>query len=218
MNRLRVKMCGITNPEDALAAAYLGADAVGLNFHPPSPRYVRPAAVEAILREVPLFVEVVGVFVREPLKEALALAGPFGRLRTIQRHGDDHEPADIFPFRLIAVFRVADGRDLGPIRRYVAEAQKLGRLPDALLIDAKVPGEYGGTGQSPPWELLAPLREECGVPLILAGGLTPDNVAEAVRTVRPYAVDVASGVESSPGKKDVDKMKRFIDNAGAALP
>jgi len=217
MTRLRVKICGITRAEDAQAAAYLGADAIGLNFHPTSPRYVKPAAVAAILREVPPFVEAVGVFVRETLNEALALAGPFGRLRTIQRHGDQHEPADIFPFRLIEVFRVADGRDLGLVRRYIAEAQKLGWLPDALLIDGKVPGEYGGTGQAPPWEILAPLREECVVPLVLAGGLTPDNVAEAVRIVRPYAVDVASGVESAPGKKDVEKIKRFIDNARSAL-
>ena len=88
-------------------------------------------------------------------------------------------------------------------------------MPAAVLIDAHVPGEYGGTGQKPPWELLADFQ--LGVPLILAGGLTPDNVAEAIRLVAPYAVDVASGVESNPGQKDSDKMRRFIDNARGAL-
>jgi phosphoribosylanthranilate isomerase len=220
-HHLRVKICGITNAEDARQAALLGADAIGLNFHPLSPRYVKPAAVAEILRALPLFVEAVGVFVRETVDEACSLAGPFGRLRTIQRHGDEHEPADIFPFRLIDAFRVGDVNDLRALETYLAKARSLAHLPDAILVDGHAPGQYGGTGKTVPWELLADfggilasVGEE--VPLILAGGLTPENVAEAVRIVRPYGVDVASGVESSPGKKDVEKIKRFIDNARAA--
>jgi phosphoribosylanthranilate isomerase len=214
VSHLRVKICGITNAEDARQAAALGADAIGLNFHPPSPRYVRPAATAEILRELPPFVEAVGVFVRETLTEACAIAGPFGRIRMIQRHGDEHEPADIFPFRLIEVFRIADGHGLREAELYLAKARAAEKAPDAMLIDADVQGQYGGTGQRAPWKLIADFKPE--VPLILAGGLTPENVAEAVRIVRPYAVDVASGVESSPGRKDIDKMKRFIDNARSA--
>src|SRR5262249_59323749 len=124
---------------------------------------------------------------RETQNEALPLSGPFGRLRTIQRHGDKHEPADIFPFRLIEVFRVADGCDLGLVRRYIAEAQKLGWLPDALLIDGKVPGEYGGAGGGPPWGVPGPPRGGCVAPLLLARGPTPRKVAEGLRAAPPPA-------------------------------
>lgn len=219
-HRLRIKICGITNAEDACQAADLGADAIGLNFHPESPRYVRPAAVEAILRELPLFVECVGVFVRETLKEACAMAGPFGRIRTIQRHGDEHKPADIFPFRLIEAFRIGeDANEMRELEIYLAVASGHER-PDGILLDGRAPGQYGGTGKKAPWKDVADFWHYAAqfhdIPLILAGGLTPENVAEAVRIVRPYAVDVASGVESSPGRKDVEKMKRFIDNARSA--
>jgi phosphoribosylanthranilate isomerase len=220
-SHLRIKICGITNAEDARQAAALGADAIGLNFHPLSPRYVKPAAVEEILRELPPFVEGVGVFVRETLEEACAIAGPFGQIRTIQRHGDEHEPTDIFPFRLIEAFRIGeDPNDMRELEIYLAIARSSLKRPDAVLLDGRAPGQYGGTGKSAPWKDVADFWHYAAqfhdVPLILAGGLTPDNVAEAVRIVRPYAVDVASGVESSPGRKDVEKMKRFIDNARSA--
>jgi phosphoribosylanthranilate isomerase len=103
---------------------------------------------------------------------------------------------------------------LQAITRYLDVCRLRGALPSAVLVDASVPGQYGGTGRQAPWHLLATFRP--GVPLILAGGLTPDNVAEAVRLVRPYAVDVASGVESAPGHKDPDKVRRFIDKAREA--
>jgi phosphoribosylanthranilate isomerase len=210
---LRIKICGITNEADAVAASELGADAVGLNFYAKSPRFVQPLAVPHILQALPPFVVPVAVFVTETLKEMCNIAGSFGLIRTVQRHGDQHEPGDAFPFRLIEVFRVGDSLD--EVRRYLDLAAQHELLPAALLIDSSAPGQFGGSGKTAPWELLAEFKTT--VPLILAGGLTPENVAEAVRIVRPYGVDVASGVESSPGRKDVDKMKRFIDNARSAV-
>jgi len=213
-SQLRIKICGVTSAADARQAALLGADAVGLNFFAQSPRYVAPAAVESILRELPLFVDAVGVFVNERLHEACELAGRFGRIHTIQWHAEDREPDDPFPFRLIAAFPVADQQSLLAITRYLDQCRDVGHLPAAVLVDAQVPGRYGGTGQTAPWSLLADFRPP--LPVILAGGLTPDNVAEAVRIVRPYGVDVASGVEISPGHKDPERMRRFIGNAREA--
>ena len=115
---------------------------------------------------------------------------------------------------LIVAFVVRDQNSLQDIAGYLHRSRTLGQVPDAILVDAHVPGQYGGTGRVAPWDLLADFRP--GVPLILAGGLTPDNVAEAVRIVRPYGVDVASGVEQQPGVKDAEKMRRFIGNAREA--
>jgi phosphoribosylanthranilate isomerase len=116
--------------------------------------------------------------------------------------------------RLIVAFRIPDQSAIDNMHRWLIQANDAGRLPFAVLIDGYQKGALGGTGKAPPWEMLAHFKP--ALPLILAGGLTPENVAEAVRIVRPYAVDVASGVESSPGKKDVDKIRRFIDNARSA--
>jgi phosphoribosylanthranilate isomerase len=212
---LRVKICGVTNEADALHAGLSGADAVGLNFFPASPRYVNdPATIARILIDLPPFVEAVGVFANQSWRSACHQAKRFGRLRTVQLHGDHHEPGFTYPFKRIEAFKVRDRGSLLEINRYLELAHELGQMPSAVLVDAHVPGQHGGTGQTVPWELLASFQP--GVPLILAGGLTPDNVAEAVRVVRPYAVDVASGVEHSPGHKDPDKVRRFIDNARAA--
>jgi phosphoribosylanthranilate isomerase len=156
----------------------------------------------------------VGVFTNEPLDRAIVTAGRLGRLTTIQWHGDEHEPWDAFPFRYVPAFSVRDRDGLAAIERFLARAREGDRLPAAVLIDGHRAGLYGGTGQAAPWELLSDFRP--GVPVILAGGLTPENVAEAVRIVRPYAVDVASGVESSPGRKGPDKVERFIANAWSA--
>jgi phosphoribosylanthranilate isomerase len=211
---LHIKICGITRPLDARHAAELGADAVGLNFYPPSPRHVDPAMVSAILRELPLFVEPVGVFVQEPLGKVCQMAREFGLLRSVQWHGDRHEVADTFPFRLICAFQVREPSDLAVITRHVEVCREHGHPPAAILVDAHLAGQFGGTGKTAPWHLLADFQP--GVPLMLAGGLTPDNVAEAVRLVRPFGVDVASGVESGPGIKDLEKMRRFIGNAREA--
>jgi phosphoribosylanthranilate isomerase len=211
---LRVKICGVTNEADARHAAVAGADAVGLNFYAGSPRHIDAATAGFILRELPPFVEAVGLFVNQPLRSAFEFLHPLGRVRTIQWHGDQRELSDCFPYHLIPAFPVRDAGSLLAIMRYLDTCRGLDRLPAAVLVDAHVPGQHGGTGQTAPWDLLASFQP--GVPVILAGGLTPDNVAEAVRVVRPYAVDVASGVEHSPGHKDPDKVRRFIDRAKEA--
>jgi phosphoribosylanthranilate isomerase len=214
MSQLRVKICGITNESDARRVAYLGADAVGLNFYAQSKRYIDPKFAEFILRELPPFVDPVAVFVNQPLRQVFELLNQLGRVRTFQWHGDNRELSDAFPFRMISAFAVRDQQSLTDINRYLDVCQGMGRLPAAVLLDAQVPGEYGGTGRTAPWHLLADFRPP--VPVILAGGLTPDNVAAAVRLVKPYAVDVASGVEKSPGQKDPEKIRRFIANAREA--
>ncbi len=214
MAHLRIKVCGLTSPADAAAVAALGADAVGLNFHPGSPRCVDLPRAEAILRALPPFVEAVGVFVERPLAEARALLRPLGRMATVQMHGGRHELPDDSPLPFVPAFAVRDEEGLRQVRRYLDACAAAGRMPAAVLVDGHAPGLHGGTGRTAPWGLVATLRLE--VPLILAGGLTPDNVAEAVRAVRPYAVDVASGVESAPGKKDLEKVRRLIESARGA--
>jgi phosphoribosylanthranilate isomerase len=211
VNAVRIKICGITNEADGLQAATLGADAIGLNFYPQSPRHIEMAAADAILRELPPFVDAVALFVNLPLPRIVETLHPLRGLRTLQWYGDVHEPADPSPYRLIAAFSVRAQEDLQGITRYLDRCRSSGLSPAAVLTDAHAPGQYGGTGRIAPWNLLADFRP--GIPLILAGGLTPENVAEAVRIVRPYAVDVASGVEQGPGRKDVEKLRRFIDSA-----
>jgi phosphoribosylanthranilate isomerase len=211
---LRVKICGVTTESDARQAALFGADAVGLNFYPASPRYVEPAIVPCLLHELPPLVAAVGVFVESPLRQVFEQLHPHRQINIIQWHGKNRELSDCAPYHLIAAFPVRDAASLQAIQRYVETCQTLGRLPAALLLDGHAAGQHGGTGQTAPWHLLESFRP--GVPIILAGGLTPDNVAEAVRIVRPYGVDVASGVEQSPGRKDAEKMRRFIDNAREA--
>lgn len=214
-HHLRVKICGVTNPIDARQAALLGADAIGLNFYAPSPRCVDPVAANYILRELPPFLDAVGVFVNEPLRDVFLRLQTLGRVRGIQWHGDQNRAvSDVYPYHLIAAFPVQDANSLTAIRRYLDTCQLVGTLPSAVLLDAHVAGEYGGTGRTAPWKLLATFRP--GIPVILAGGLTPENVAEAVRIVQPWGVDVASGVEHSPGQKDADKMRRFIEAARGA--
>jgi phosphoribosylanthranilate isomerase len=210
---LRIKICGLTTPEDVQAAADLGADAVGFNFHPGSPRYVDPKAAPPLLRCVPPFMAAVGVFVGQSFPQVCAIAYQLG-LRGVQWYGDPRQAGDPFPFSLIPAFRIQNAHTLQAIEQYLKEGAAAGRLPAAILVDAFAEGQMGGTGLPAPWDLLAEFRP--AVPLILAGGLAPDNVADAIRIVRPDGVDVASGVESSPGKKDHDKMRRFIENARAA--
>jgi phosphoribosylanthranilate isomerase len=212
---IRIKICGLTHPEDVLAAAEYGADAVGFNFHPSSPRYVEPKSAVALLKAIPPLMTPVGVWVSQPIRQVCAIAYQLG-LRGIQWYGDPQEFGDPFPFSLVAGFRVKNRDSLALIQVYLNAAKELGRLPGAILIDAYVEGQMGGTGKKAPWELLAEFKP-C-VPWILAGGLTPENVADAIRLVQPDGVDVASGVESAPGKKDHRKMKDFILAARSALP
>jgi phosphoribosylanthranilate isomerase len=213
MASIRVKICGVTTPGDARLAAEAGADAVGLNFYPQSPRFLDPQAAAAVVRSLPPFTAPVGVFVGMPLRQVCAVAFQLG-LRGVQTY-DDRPPAeDPFPFAHVPAFRVKDATGLDHVRWFVEAARQLGRPPAAVLIDSHVEGQMGGTGHAAPWHLLAGF--DPGVPLILAGGLTPENVAEAVALVRPWGVDVASGVEATPGSKDPEKVARFVRNAREA--
>src|SRR5262245_57020217 len=208
MAAIRVKICGTTTLHDASKAAAFGADALGLNFHPASPRFVANAVAYEIARDLPPFVEPVGVFVEQPLRQVFQALNELGGVRSFQWHGTQPEVCDAFPFRMVVAFPVRDRADLTRMTHYLDACRALGRLPAGVLVDAHVPGHYGGTGQTATWHILADF--DPGVPLILAGGLTPENVAKAINAVRPYAVDVASGVESAPGQKEPNKMYRFI--------
>jgi phosphoribosylanthranilate isomerase len=199
---VRTKICGVTTPADAAFAVEHGADAVGLNFYAKSPRYLTPVAAATIVRGLPAFACPVGVFVNEPLRRATAIAFQLG-LRAIQTVDDVPQANEAFPFAYVPAFRVKDGADLAAITAFCQAAK-----PAAVLIDSHVIGQKGGTGVTAPWHLLAGF--DPGVPVLLAGGLTADNVAEAIRVVRPWGVDVASGVESSPGVKDSGKVRAFL--------
>jgi phosphoribosylanthranilate isomerase len=181
---------------------------IGLNFYEKSPRCIDITTAQRILDVIPDSVKPVALFVNKPnllLQDVLRRVG----ICTVQTYAEYQEPRPIGCTRWFPAFPVADATHLQRISSCLALLRALDSVPDAIVVDAHVPGQYGGTGQTAPWHLLADFQP--GVPLILAGGLTPDNVAEAIRIVRPYAVDVASGVESSPGKKDPDKLRRFID-------
>lgn len=198
----RVKICGITNIEDALHAADCGADALGFVFYKKSPRCLTPEAARSIIVGLPPFVTAVGLFVNEAPERIEQIAG-FCGLDAIQLHGDEG-PGDceFAPRRVIKALRVKDAASLARHETYAVSA---------LLLDAWVAGVYGGTGESFNWDLAAEIAWQR--PVVLAGGLTPENVAEAVRTVRPYGVDVSSGVETAPGRKDPAKVEAFIRNA-----
>jgi phosphoribosylanthranilate isomerase len=214
MPRVRIKICGLTHPDDLRAGADAGADAVGFNFYPKSPRFVDPQTAEKLVRLTPPTVEPIGVFVEASIQEMRSVAARLG-LRAVQWHGEG-QPAtgDLGPLPLHVAVRVRCAGCLAGIRELVANRRDTGASIAAVLIDAHVPGQFGGTGQTAPWNLLAGF--DPGVPVILAGGLTPENVAEAVRIVRPFGVDVASGVESSPGRKDAGKMRQFVAAVRAA--
>lgn len=200
---VRVKICGITNVDDALEAVRLGADALGFVFYAGSPRHVTPDEVLAITRKLPPFVTLVGVFVNEPVTVVHGIAERCG-LDVVQLHGDETpEHCDMMNLRVIKAFRVRDWSSLDPIMNYRVSA---------VLLDSYTAGEYGGSGKRFNWEIAteaAKIR-----PVILSGGLTPENVAEAASIVQPYAVDVSTGVEVTGDKrrKDSYKMKTFIDN------
>ena len=212
---VRIKICGVTTVADAKLAARLGADALGLNFAQESPRRITPIDAESILRELPPFIEPVGVFVNQPLRDLFTQAEQLGRVRTVQWHGKQRELSDGYPFRLIQAFQIRDKQSILEMERYLDLCRNTGQLPAAVLVDGFHPTQLGGTGATAPWKLIAKHAPK-DVPLILAGGLTPDNVGEAIRIVKPYAVDVASGVEMTLGKKDPAKIAQFTYNARLA--
>ncbi|WP_298439520.1 phosphoribosylanthranilate isomerase [Geobacter sp.] len=199
---VRVKICGITSLEDALVAIDAGADALGFVFHDPSPRHVTPDLAAEIIAGLPPFVQTVGLFVNRPIDFVNETAARC-RLDLVQLHGDEPpEFCDAVARRVIKAFRIKDITSLDPIRHYRVAAH---------LLDAYSPKAYGGTGMTFNWDIAKTAREFG--PLILAGGLTPDNVREAVETVMPCGVDVSGGVESAPGRKDAAKVREFIRRA-----
>jgi phosphoribosylanthranilate isomerase len=198
--RTRVKICGITRIEDALAAAKAGADAVGLVFYPPSPRYVPAEQAAQIAQSLPPFVTTVGLFVNadaETIAEVMDQAG----IDLIQFHGNecaDYCAQHKRPW--MRAIRVQEATNL-------AKEIEPFNAARGILLDAYRPGVPGGTGETFDWSCIP---QNLARRIVLAGGLAPDNVAQAVREVRPYAVDVSSGVEVAPGIKDADKIARFI--------
>ena len=204
---VRVKICGITRVEDALAAVEAGADALGFMFYASSPRCVGPRMVAEIVPQLPPFVARVGVFVN-PSEEEVHRAVLVCGLDTLQFHGEESpEFCAKFGLKTIKAFRVRDVDSLQALASY---------RTDAWLLDSFVPGQQGGSGARFNWDLAREAQQH-GRPIILAGGLDAENVAEAVRKVRPYAVDVSSGVEASPGKKDIEKIKRFVAAAKCSI-
>jgi phosphoribosylanthranilate isomerase len=206
--RTRVKICGVTNWADAKLAVDLGADALGFNFYPASPRSVSPAAAWEMIRQLPPMVAAVGVFVNWPTDAVAALARAL-RLDVVQLHGDE-TPAVArelaASFRVIKALAVRPGFRLDTLARYSAAS--------AFLIDGFHPKLRGGTGATSDWSLArAAGRHGC---IILAGGIRPDNVARAIEQARPFAVDVASGVETRPGKKDPAALRALMREVEAA--
>ncbi len=200
---IRIKFCGVTTPEDAVAAVEAGAEMIGLNFSAQSVRRVPLEQARGIMDATPEFKNFTGVFVEQTSDEVDAIRRELG-LAHCQTYSTPWSADSI------AAFRVRSAEDILRIRVSLATHP----APMAVLIDSYVAGAMGGTGHKAPWELLA--GQDFGVPLILAGGLTPDNVAEAIRLVKPWGVDVASGIESSPGRKDAGKMPAFVAAVRAA--
>ncbi|HWP43832.1 MAG TPA: phosphoribosylanthranilate isomerase [Blastocatellia bacterium] len=200
MRRVRTKVCGIRALDEALAAMELGADALGFNFWPRSPRYVEPDVAGKIIERLPPFVSCIGVFVNEQPGAILEIASR-ARLDAIQLHGDEDDDycEALGHLKIIKAFRVSGGFDRKVFERFRVSA---------YLLDAHIEGAYGGTGRRSDWAIAAEAARE--LPVILAGGLTPENVAEAITTVRPLGVDVCSGVEREPGVKDFEKMRMFM--------
>lgn len=214
----RVKICGITSVADAATVARAGADAVGLNFYSESPRSVDVRQAQEISGALAKRVRRVGIFVNSAVAEVVRIFDQVG-LDVIQLHGD--EPPDMLaslsPRPVIRAFRCRDA-GFGPLIDYVGACRRSGCSLEAVLIDAYQPGSYGGTGKVADWSRVPELMKELpDMPVILAGGLGPENVAEAILTARPSAVDTASGVELSPGRKDEELVRGFVDNASAAF-
>ncbi|MBW7957187.1 MAG: phosphoribosylanthranilate isomerase [Deltaproteobacteria bacterium] len=199
---MRVKICGITNLEDALKAAELGADSLGFIFYKKSPRYISPRTAGLIIRELPPFITPVGVFVDEELTKVAATAAETG-ICTAQLHGSESpEYCERLGIKVIKAIRVRDMADINRLRPYNVSA---------YLLDTFKEGVHGGTGETFDWDIAVEAKALGRI--ILSGGLNPENVKEAVEKVRPYAVDACSGVEikDRPGRKDHTKLKEFME-------
>jgi phosphoribosylanthranilate isomerase len=208
---VRVKICGLTRAEDVAGAVAAGADAVGLVFHPSSPRYVTPEQAAGLAALLPPFVAAVGLFVNVPVAVILRTHA-LCRLDYVQLHGHEsaafcHELRSHYSGRIIKAVRVGGRADLEGLTGYPV---------DAWLLDAQVTGAFGGTGTAFDWALLQ--GAFLPHPWILAGGLSPDNVARAIAATHPAAVDVSSGVECAPGVKDGERMRQFVCQARGGQP
>jgi phosphoribosylanthranilate isomerase len=198
----RIKICGITEYEDARDAALLGADAIGMNFYPGSPRYVQASKAAKIIEQLPPLISVIGVFVNHPDPQNLEDFAVSIGLQAVQLHGNETPDycSRVQRVKVIKAFRIDANFRVDTLRTYGS---------GTFLLDACAPDRFGGTGKSFNWDLA------CGAnafgSIIVAGGLNAENVAHVLNTLHPFAVDVASGVESRPGKKDYEKMRRFIE-------
>lgn len=199
---IKVKICGITNIEDALLAADLGADALGFIFAE-SPRQIDSEKARAIIHELPPFVKTVGVFVNEEPEKIKEIQLECG-LDLVQLHGDEspEQCRNLMPYS-IKSFRIKDETGIKGIDKYKGAVR-------AILLDTYQKGKAGGTGKTFDWSLAIKVKE-IGIPIILAGGLGPENIQEAIATVKPYAVDVSSSIEEKPGKKNPDRMKALFE-------
>jgi len=208
LEMVKVKICGLTNREDALKALEAGADALGFIIYGKSKRFIKAIDVRHITSQLPPFVTKVGVFVNEDPRKVLEILS-YAHLDFAQLHGD--EPPEACEYiganRVIKVFRLKSVEEVEKIKPYVGKIR-------AILLDTFSKDSYGGTGKTFDWNIAKAVRENFPeIPLILSGGLNPDNVSTAVREVEPFAVDVSSGVEESPGKKDWEKVKAFVKAA-----
>ncbi|MCU0980669.1 MAG: phosphoribosylanthranilate isomerase [Pirellulaceae bacterium] len=214
----RVKICGVANLEDAWCCAEAGADAIGLNFYPPSPRCVGVEVARRIALEMPATMTKVGVFVNASRDEMLRTYDRAG-LDAIQLHGDETPQmmAELAGRQLVKAFRCGSD-DVRPLAEFLRRCEDLGCRPCGVLIDAYQPSVFGGTGQIANWSVVRNLSELLlDIPIVLAGGLRPENVAAAIEATHPAAVDTASGVESEPGRKDPQRVRAFIGNAWDAF-
>ena len=200
MLAVKVKICGITNHEDATAAAEMGADMLGFNFYPKSPRYLKPDQASEIINRLPAFVDIVGLFVNDPFERIEQIIEEC-QLDWVQLHGDESpkfcEQFQSFNVRTMKAIRVKDKRDIKRAEEY---------FTDAVLLDAFDPKKYGGTGLSFDWNIIGNITKR----VFLAGGINADNVRKAIE-LGIYGIDVCSAIESKPGKKDHAKMRKLFD-------
>jgi phosphoribosylanthranilate isomerase len=208
---MKVKVCGITSYEDAAMVLDQGVDALGFNFFSRSPRYIHPAEARSIIHRIPPFVVTVGLFVNVAEKDQVCEIARLAGVHVLQLHGDETPDycRDLADWPLIKALRIGKDEILGNLEEYPVQG---------FLLDVRDDTLFGGTGRSFDWKLARDIRSVR--PIILAGGLRPDNVREAIRIVHPYGVDVCSGIESAPGKKDAGKLIEFMNevrNVGNTL-
>jgi phosphoribosylanthranilate isomerase len=214
----QIKICGVCDPADIRTIVAAGADAMGLNFYPKSKRFLSESEADAIAAATPRGLTRVGVFVNASSAAMLAAAERYD-LDYLQLHGDEppEQLAELRAWPVIKAFRFG-GNAWQPIQSYLMGCKQHGALPVAVLVDSPAAtGEFGGTGKTADWDALFNWRSHIDLPLVLAGGLSPDNVARAIDVVRPAAVDTASGVEEAVRRKDAEATRLFVSRSREAL-